>query len=516
MSNAAKLRQLLSALSAGLAIAIAPVALAAPADAHRADDPPPQPEPEPTPDPEPEPEPQPEPDPTPEPEPEPDPIPDPTPEPEPTPPPAPDEPMPVPPVPDEPAVPEAPDEPEAEAPAPTERVLAITGATVHTVTGPTLRGYTILTKDNTIDRIGRNLTIPDHATVIDATGMHVYPGLIALRSSRFIGNPPQDATDPYDLTMLLALAGGITTAFDNGNVAKLTYGSLDEHFVRDNVFIDISYTTNNPQNRKRLRESLEAIRSYDRDKAAYDRRKASNPELDEEPPDESVLRGRNARLVPLARGQRPAFARAHTAYDMLELARLAENFGFQLIIEGAREAWTIAPELARANVSVIINARNRVPPNERSSRPTGSSIENAAILHRHGIRVGITAPGAGIGTGGITGRENLNLNLEAGFAVRGGLPEDAAVRSITIDAARILGIDDRVGSIEPGKDADLIITSQPLIRYTSNVEYAIVNGRIVYDKDMDTLFNHIRPREGSEAEPPKDEWPRRLERPWRR
>ncbi|TVQ61665.1 MAG: hypothetical protein EA378_07925 [Phycisphaerales bacterium] len=395
-------------------------------------------------------------------------------------------------------------------------MLAITGATVHTVTGPTLRGYTILTKDNTIDRIGRNLTIPEHATVIDASGMHVYPGLIALRSSRFIGNPPQDATDPYDLTMLLALAGGITTAFDNGNVAKLTYATLEDHFVRDNVFIDITYSTNNPQNRKRLRESLEAIRNYDREKAAYDRRKARDPLLEEDPPDESVLRGRNARFVPLVRGQRPAFARAQTTYDMLELARLAETFGFQLVIEGAREAWAIAPELARANVSVILNARNRVPPNERFNRPTGSSIENAAILHRHGIRVGITAPGAGIGTGGITGRDNLNLPFEAGFAVRGGLPEDAAVRAITIDAARILGIDDRLGSIEPGKDADLIITSQPLIRYTSNVEYAIVNGRVVYDKDMDTLFNHIRPREGSEAEPPKDEWPRRLDRPWRR
>jgi imidazolonepropionase-like amidohydrolase len=100
--------------------------------------------------------------------------------------------------------------------------------------------------------------------------------------------------------------------------------------------------------------------------------------------------------------------------------------------------------------------------------------------------------------------------MEAAFAVRGGLPEDAAIRAITIDAARILGIDHRVGSIEIGKDADFVVTDGDLLHYMTHSRWTIVNGRVVYDKDKEPLFEHIRKGGDRDAPPPDDYWPKRL------
>jgi len=86
------------------------------------------------------------------------------------------------------------------------------------------------------------------------------------------------------------------------------------------------------------------------------------------------------------------------------------------------------------------------------------------------------------------------LPMEAAFAIRGGLNEKAALRAITIDAARILGVGERIGSLEAGKDADLIITDYEIFDYRSFVQWAVVNGRQVYDKQTAPYFAHIRPR----------------------
>jgi len=111
---------------------------------------------------------------------------------------------------------------------------------------------------------------------------------------------------------------------------------------------------------------------------------------------------------------------------------------------------------------------------------------------------------------GLAGRDLLHLNMEAAFAVRGGMSNADALRTITIDAARILGIDDRVGSLEVGKDADMVVCDGDLLHFMTQVHYTIVNGRIVYDKKKDTLFAHIRPRGVPEVTPFDDIWPRPL------
>ena len=156
---------------------------------------------------------------------------------------------------------------------------------------------------------------------------------------------------------------------------------------------------------------------------------------------------------------------------------------------------------------MVVTPRRKASRNRRTARLTGSSIENAGILHDRGVKIAILPAGSGISLGGITGRDLLALPIEAAFAVRGGLPDKAAVESITIGAARLLNIDKRVGSIEKGKDADFIVCDGDLLHYNTLVQWTVVNGRVVYDKQKDSLFAHVRPRDKS---PSKriEFWPR--------
>ena len=143
---------------------------------------------------------------------------------------------------------------------------------------------------------------------------------------------------------------------------------------------------------------------------------------------------------------------------------------------------------------MILTPRDRRAKSETLVREGGSSIENAAILHAAGVPVTIIPSSAGISLGGIVGRDLMHLTVEAGFAVRGGLSEDAAIAGITIEPARLMGIDHRVGSLEVGKDADMIITDGDVLHYQTFVQWAVIEGEVVYDKEAHLYFAHIRPR----------------------
>ena len=253
---------------------------------------------------------------------------------------------------------------------------------------------------------------------------------------------------------------------------------------------------------------MERVRQYLRDVQAYEDAKKKNPAA--KAPDKAWLKGDYETALKLLKHEITAMALANTAQDLRDLANLAEHYGFQLIVRGAYEGWIVAPELARAGVRAVITPRSRRDPDERLNRPNGSSIENARILHDRGVLFAILPLGTRISVSGLAGRDLWHLPMEASFAVRGGLPEDVAIRAITIDAARILGVDDRVGSIEVGKDADFAIVDGDLLHYMTLVRWTVVNGRIAYDKQKEGLLDHIRPNGNLQAPPPLDYWPRAL------
>ena len=118
------------------------------------------------------------------------------------------------------------------------------------------------------------------------------------------------------------------------------------------------------------------------------------------------------------------------------------------------------------------------------------------MLHDRGVPVAVIPGSQGIATWGLVGQDLFTMPVEAAYAIRGGLSRQAALESITITAARVLGIDDYVGSLEVGKDADVIVTDGDILHYKTMVYYSVVNGRLAYDKAEESLLSHIRPLDG--------------------
>ena len=393
-----------------------------------------------------------------------------------------------------------------------EEWLAVINGCVHTVTGPVLEHATVLCKDGVITEIGTDIHLPQDCEIIDAAGKQVYPGLVAAAASGIHGGGnPQDTTNVYSIRMCVALAGGITTALAGDSVAKLTFGETEGMVLRDGVYTGLGYSTRNPLGRAELRNDLEKVRGYLRDVQKFEREKQNDKEAKE--PAKDWIKGKYQKYLKLLKGESVAVASANTTHELRDLAELATTYGFELVIRGAYEGWTAAPILGRAGVSAIVTPRDDHYPNEDLNRPTGSSIENARILHEHGVPVAVVPASVGIGFSGLAGRDLLHLNMEAAFAVRGGMSNDEALDTITIDAARILQVDDRVGSLEVGKDADMVVCDGDLLHYMTQVHYTIVNGRVAYDKSKESLFAHIRPDGKPVATEFDDQWPRPLE--WR-
>ena len=378
---------------------------------------------------------------------------------------------------------------------PADEWFVLQGGDVHTGTGAVLRGASVLSKNGKIAEIGYDLYIPEEAEILDVAGYRVYPGLVAIESRGLFGGSSDlaNSVDPFSKNMVLALSAGVTTARSGSEVAKLRAGHIDGLVLTSGVLPGLSYSKSNPSGKRTLRQKFEAAVRYLEAYAQWEIDKKSDKDL-KEPSDKGV----DSSILRYVRGEaRPVFS-ASTRTDLLEIARLAQRFGFRPIINGCQEGWIVADELGRAGASAIITARDRSTKSEQLVRTGGSSIENAAILHRAGVSVTIIPGSAGISLGGIVGRDLMHLTVEAGFAVRGGLSEKAALDGITIEPARLLGVEARVGSIEVGKDADMIVTDGDILHYQTFVQWAVVSGEVVYDKEAELFFAHIRPRpEGS-------------------
>jgi imidazolonepropionase-like amidohydrolase len=374
----------------------------------------------------------------------------------------------------------------------TDRWLAIVGGDVHTGTGAVLRGATLIARNGKIRAIGYDLYYPPAARVIEARGLRVYPGLVAISSQGLLGSSNadlKDTIDPFNYRMTLGLASGITTTGAGSAAAKLKRFSISDAVLNERVFANLTWSNSNPRQKEELVAKFRAAAEYLRKYRDWEERRKSEKELPEPP-----KRGVDNNVVAILRGEVKAKFNTNDAYDLLGIARLAQEYGFRPVIEGCLEGWTVADELGRAGAYVILTPRDRRPKDERQVAPGGASIENAALLHRAGVQVAVVPASEGVDLGGLVGRDIMHLPIEAGFAVRGGLSERAALESITTVPARILGVSHRVGTLEVGKDCDVIVTDGDVLHYKTFVQWAVVDGKVVYDKQKELFFSHIRPR----------------------
>lgn len=382
-----------------------------------------------------------------------------------------------------------------------DKWFVVKNAEIHTGTGAVLGDAMLVAKNGKIFEIGHDLDVPTDAKVLDAQGMRVYPGLVAISSSGLLGPSSSDFGDtinPFNSNMILGLATGITTTGVGNAAVKLKRFSIKDVVVRDRIFSVFSWSARNPAGRRSLREKFQSAAAYLREYRDWEEKVKKDKEL-KEPQKKNV----DTTVLAVLKGESTAKFNANERDDLLGIARLAQEFGFRPVIEGCVEGWTVADELGRAGAMAILTPRDRRPKDEALARDGGSSIENAAILHKSGVSVAVVPSTESVDLGGIVGRDIMALPIEADFAIRGGLPEDAALASITTTSARILGVQHRVGSLEIGKDCDLIVVDKDLLHYEAFVQWTVIDGKVVYDKQKELYFAHIRPRAEAQPEPMK-------------
>jgi imidazolonepropionase-like amidohydrolase len=216
-----------------------------------------------------------------------------------------------------------------------------------------------------------------------------------------------------------------------------------------------------------LRKSLLDARHYLKERDAF--RKKGGKDLDKQPK-------MNLQLEPLAKllsHELPAFIECYRADDIMTALRIIDEFQIKAVLVGCTDGHKIPDEIARRNIPVIVSPFGVGPRRMETKEVTFS---NAAILHEAGVKIVIKADES-LGIGSI--RE---LPLLAALAVKGGLDRDAALRAVTLSAAEVLGVDNQTGSLDPGKDADLVLLDGDPLDYRTRVIDVYIGGRSVMDK----------------------------------
>jgi len=382
----------------------------------------------------------------------------------------------------------------------TAQTIAITGGKVYPVSGPVIENGTVLIRDGKIVAVGADVTVPNDATRIDATGKWVTPGLInALtdlgvteigqvqatvdRSARGDSGiaasfPVWEGINPASAMFAPARNDGVTSVVvvpTGGLIAgqaaliDLVPGTLADMLNKAPVamvaqFGDPRSGGSNARGEQyaRLKEILEDARVYSRRRSEFDRAQ-TRPF--------AARRADLEALIPVVEGRMPLMVNVDQASDIDAVLRLAKETNVKLIIAGAAESWKLADRLVAANVPVVIGSLSNIP---GSFSTLGARQDAAALLRRAGARVVLI--GNGSGEEGFNAR---NLKYDAGVAVAYGLAWDEALRAITLAPAEMLGVSDRLGSLQPGRDANIVVWSGDPFEFTTRAEHVLIRGREV-------------------------------------
>jgi imidazolonepropionase-like amidohydrolase len=375
---------------------------------------------------------------------------------------------------------------------------AVTGGTVYTLgAAGKIEHGTVLIRDGKIVAVGADVATPADAKRVDATGKVVTPGMFdpqsqfgvtevdevwqtvdaSLSNSRYnAAFDVSDAINPRSMLIPINRIEGVTRAMVapntaqagiiNGRGAIIELGDTEGYLLKDPAALFV--TLGEPAIKlaggsraaalQALREALQDAKDYGANHAAYDkaqRRSYALTRLDLEA------------LQPFVKGELPVVVSVDRASDIEAVLRLAKEYKLKLVISGGAEAWMVAGELAKSQVPVILNPLQDLP---SSFEALGSTLENAARLQKAGVLIAFE-----------TGDSHNARNLKqfAGNAVSYGLPWLEGLKAITVNPARIYGMDKSTGTLEAGKDADLVVWSGDPLEVTSFADAVFIRGRSV-------------------------------------
>lgn len=386
--------------------------------------------------------------------------------------------------------------------------IALRGATLHTVTDGVIENGTIVFESGVITAIGADVEVPANARIVDVSGKHIYPGLIDAHTqlgiteigavdvsndvnelgdfnpnvraevavnaeSRHIGTSRSAGV----LVALTSPGGGLVSGLSSA--MNLEGWSWEEMSLEGAAALNVTWPDPNPRRAwwqgadvevPSYGERVNELRTFFADARAY--RDAVEAGL--EVPTDS----RFAAMIPVLDGLIPVIVQADGATQINDAVTWAEEEGVRLILRGGRDAARVADRLVANDVPVIVTSTLDGP--ERDWEGYDAAYRLPAELHARGVKFAIA--------GGASALYTNRLPWEAGVAVAFGLPEEAAIEAVTIRAAQMLGIDDRVGSLEEGKRATLLITTGSPLETTTDIEQAYIDGRELDMMDIQKFF----------------------------
>lgn len=376
---------------------------------------------------------------------------------------------------------------------------AITGGTVVTVTGSTIPNGTVLIQDGLITAVGTNVTIPPGIERIDATGKFVYPGLIdagtglGLQEAGGMAGPVDNfELGPYNphieayigvdhTSEMLGVqrVGGFTTVVTGlsgkgepipgyDSMINLWGWTPQAMTVEKRIGLRVNWKENRADD----------LKAYFLEGKAFAARAEMNERGELADFEWDV---RMDGLIPAVTGEVPIIFEARDEDDIKSAVEFAEDLDLRYVIRGGRDAWKMTDFLVEHDVKLLFNGIHGTPGRDE---PYDVHFATPALLHEAGVDFAIYS-------GGVS--NVFSLTYEVGMAVAFGLPMEKALRALTIDAARILGVDDRLGSIEEGKIANLLITTGNPVEYTSQVLTMFIGGELVpWDDKFNRLLRRYR------------------------
>ena len=387
---------------------------------------------------------------------------------------------------------------EAQTPAPKQsEPIALVGGTIHTLAGDVIENGTILFEDGKITAVGANVNVPTNAVTKDVTGKHIYPGLIDSYSQMGIYeigsvnmtvdvneqgsiNPnilPERAFHPESRHIGIARSAGVLTSVTTpggglisgqSSAMKMDGWAWDEMTLKSGTGLMVNWpnprSNNYEDNIRTLRDAFANAKSYQKAREAMDSGSAARHDLDT----------RWEAMIPVLNGEVPVVVNASEVRQIQDAITWSEEENVRLIILGGADAHLVTDHLRAKQIPVIVTSVLTSSNRDWESYDARYSLPSK--LHEAGVQFAIA--------GGSSAAYAHRLPYEAGAAAAYGLDEDTALRALTTYPATILGLDDRIGTLEAGKDATLLITTGNPIEYSTQIEQVYVEGRESDMRDM--------------------------------
>lgn len=382
------------------------------------------------------------------------------------------------------------------------QAIAITDATIYPVSGPKLEHATIVVRDGKIVALGTSVPVPADARRVEGTGKVVTPGLFHAQSAlglgvghglaeeteeeyTSVGGTTDDehsgdvsasfnvlaGVDPNAIAIPVARMGGVTTALVMPTQGLVAGQAVALHLLGASVaamavrtpaamMVDLSDGSRSAGGGSRA-GALARLRTLLDDARELRRRTPDWSQNRIQPLGAPAVE--LEALYPVLDGTLPVYVRARRQSDIENAVQLAADYHLRLVIREGTEAWMVAPLLARAHVPVVVDSRENIP----SFDGLRARSDNAALLEAAGVPVVLSGQDAG---------GQMNLRFEAGHAVRNGMPWDAALAAVTLRPAAAFGLGDQLGSLEPGKVADLVLWSGDPFEFRTGAELVLIGG----------------------------------------